>query len=455
MERVLIGTGQLSPQQCLPAPTSAIRTMAERVRQLRVAAGLTQTDLAHDRFSKEYISQIERGKTRPTPETIIWLAERLGVDGAFLEHGVSIDERARVEAALARAAALVSGNEYEQALSVLAAVRPSIAATGATDLQVRALSGEARAHVYTGEVTAALAALARARELVEQPGFTDLDRAEIVFQLGVCRCKLSSISTAIALFDEALRLAETSHLPSDALRARILDWRARCYRQQRDYVAARDDVERALELAKASHDPRAVAHGYFEASLIAERQGNWIQARTYAESARAKYEELADRESVAKLLNNLGGLQFLLGNPAGALSFLKESFSVALELGSTTGAGLAVASLAQVNLAVGQPVLAEDQARQALEMLDGRSDFLHQIGSAQLVLGRALLEQGKFGDAEVQFRAADGSFEQFSSISHRAGVWLAQGDLATSQGNATDAARLYRKAAEALQEVRF
>ena len=35
---------------------------------------MTQTDLAGDRFSKEYVSQIERGKTRPTRETIEWLA---------------------------------------------------------------------------------------------------------------------------------------------------------------------------------------------------------------------------------------------------------------------------------------------------------------------------------------------------------------------------------------------
>src|SRR5207248_10169942 len=32
--------------------------LGDRLRQLRVAAGLTQTDLAGDRFSKEYISQI-------------------------------------------------------------------------------------------------------------------------------------------------------------------------------------------------------------------------------------------------------------------------------------------------------------------------------------------------------------------------------------------------------------
>src|SRR5213082_4140801 len=81
--------------------------LGERLRQLRVSAGMTQTELAGDRFSKEYVSQIERGKTRPTRETIEWLAERLGVDAGFLANGVSADERTRLDAALARAEAML------------------------------------------------------------------------------------------------------------------------------------------------------------------------------------------------------------------------------------------------------------------------------------------------------------------------------------------------------------
>ena len=41
--------------------------LGERLRQLRVAAGLTQTDLAGARFSKEYISQIEHEKLKRQP----------------------------------------------------------------------------------------------------------------------------------------------------------------------------------------------------------------------------------------------------------------------------------------------------------------------------------------------------------------------------------------------------
>src|SRR5258708_25544032 len=87
--------------------------LGDRVRTLRVSAGLTQTDLAGDHFSKEYISQIERGKTRPTQETVGWLAARLGVDSIFLATGVSSDQRAKAEAILARAETLIERREYD------------------------------------------------------------------------------------------------------------------------------------------------------------------------------------------------------------------------------------------------------------------------------------------------------------------------------------------------------
>src|SRR5512135_2176510 len=86
-----------------PRPANRV---GERLRQLRVAAGLTQSELAGERFSKEYVSQIERGKTRPTQGTIEWLADRLGVDAGFLASGVATDERTRIEGALSRAEAL-------------------------------------------------------------------------------------------------------------------------------------------------------------------------------------------------------------------------------------------------------------------------------------------------------------------------------------------------------------
>src|ERR671929_1940379 len=130
--------------------------LGERLRQLRVAAGLTQSELAGDRFSKEYVSQIERGKTRPARETIEWLAERLGVDADFLANGVTADQRGRVEAALARGETLTEANREEEAVAEFEDVRTAVLATGLPELEVRALCGEADARARLGAVRDAL-----------------------------------------------------------------------------------------------------------------------------------------------------------------------------------------------------------------------------------------------------------------------------------------------------------
>ena len=431
------------------------QTLGSRVRSLRVAAGLTQTDLAADRCSKEYVSQIERGKTRPTADTLDWLASRLGVAPSFLGTGVSGDVRNRLEAALARAEALAEARRLDEAVEVFAMVCAEVGSTGGVELLVRSLAGEAWARMELGDVRAAIALLQRAHGLVEAPEFNDVDRADVLFRLGVCRYKLASVATAVALLDQALELAEQSELPCDLLRADILGWRSRCRRHQRDFEVAREDVERALELARAMDDRRAIANAYYQASLVTERMGHSIASRNYAQRAKALYEELNDRRTVGRLMQNLGGLQLLLGKPDEAIEQLRAAFTVAVESDSQPDAAQALGNLGTVLLQLEDYDAADDHARRALELFEGREDYLQEIGQAHVVLGRALMERERLDEAGECFKAADSSFERLGSISYRAGAWVALGDLASRRGDDREAARMYRNAAAALQDVRF
>ncbi len=436
----------------LATPQRAHSGLGTRLRQLRVAAGLTQSDLAGDRVSKEYVSQIERGKTRPTQQTLSWIAERLGVDVSYLETGQTWDQYAEVEAAVARAEAAIEGQQYDEALVALEGLRQS---PDAPELEFRALLAESWARMSQGELRPALDLLVRARELSEGQGFSDVERADVLYRMGVCRYTLTSINTAQTLLSEALELADRSGAPCDRLRSHILEWRSRCSRRQRDFEAAREDIERALELAERLDDSLTVAHVTFQASLVAEREGQWLRARTLAERAKDLYEAHGDRLNLGRMLNNLGGLNYLLGKSDDAISYLKRAFSVALEVGSEPDAAQAVSSLAQVHLGAGDWSLAEEQARHALELLEGRPDFLDELGNAQIVLGRSLLEQDRLEEAEHVLAEAELSLSQLSSASHRAVAWTAQGDLASRRGDDSAAAALYRRAAEALQDVRF
>ncbi len=220
-------------------------------------------------------------------------------------------------------------------------------------------------------------------------------------------------------------------------------------------MAAREDVERALELAQDAGDRPSIANAYFQASLIAQRQGHYVLSRSYAQRAKELYQAVNDERSVGRLLLMLGGLTLLLGDEEHAVEHLKASYSRALDTDSPADAAQALEGLAKVHLNRGEYDQADELARKALDLLQGREDYLHELCPSQLVLGRALLERGRLEEAEECFRAADAAAEQMASISHRTEAWVALGDLAARQGRDREASRLYRSAAEALQEIRF
>ena len=427
--------------------------MGERVRSLRRAAGLSQEELAAGRFSKEYVSQIERGKTQPTPETVEWLAGRLDTDREFLEHGVSRAEADRIAEALREAEMLAETARYDEALELLREARARAGATPAPPTSLALLRNEAWVRIRRGELEAAMSLLEQAAALAVSPGFSEVDRAEVVFQVGVVRYSESKIGGAIVLFGEALVLAEVAEPPADRLRSDIFHWRARCHRRNRDWVAAQEDIERALELAEAAADTRRAADALFQASLVAQRQGRWVLARAHAERARELFEELGDRATAGRLLNNLAGLEHLLGDLPRAIALLEDAFATFVELDLQVDAGYVCSSLAEIRLESGELELSEAQARQALELLDDRVDHLQEIGTAQLTLGRALAAQGALDDAETWISAADDTFARARSAGHRSSAWIAQGDVESRKGDDRAAAGLYRRAALALQEA--
>jgi tetratricopeptide (TPR) repeat protein len=429
--------------------------LGERVRQRRVALGLTQTDLAGTRFSKEYISQIELGKTRPTSETIDYLASRLSIDPGYIAHGVSTKDRARIEAMLARAEALAQAHEVTEALELFADAKTAVAASGSSELAARRLLGEGWALMEEGQVREGLEVLTQARALIDEDSLDDKLRAEALYRLGVARIKLGSTHVAISLLTEAHKLLDSSPLATDSLRAHVLAFRSIGYQRVGDIEAAREDAERAVELAERLGDPRVIGYSYMQASLVAEREGRFVLARTYAERARAKYEEIEDQVQLGKVLNNLGFCHALLGKRDEALESFTGAYRIFLDLGATYESGGVVSSIASLHLEAGDAVKAEEQARLAVELIGDGKDDLEQVGEARLVLGKALLAQDRLDEAAEILVSVKSLFESARATSNLSRTLLALGDLAAQRGSQEEAARQYRRAAELMQDLRF
>ena len=387
----------------------------------------------------------------PLPAVPVLVAIPGPSDAAAADWATAIaSERDAEEALVARAEDAIAQNEFGLAVATLA--KAHVSPLSFPDLALRSLLAESWAQMSLGAVDDAARLLERAETLVGQPSFTESARADVLYRLGCCRFSASAYGEAISLFTLALAHCDPSDAACDGLRARIYESRAVCHQSHSDWDSARSDVDHALTLAEKVGDEETVAYGYSQASVIAEREGQWLLARFYAEAARATYEQLGDRVNLQKVLDNLGRINEVLGETAHAVACLEESYQLALDLGENLAAARARSSLAEVHLKSGNPEQAEDLARRALERLACEPDRHEENGKAQLLLGRALLDQDRDTEAEHLFNCAAARFERLGTAQLRASAWLAQGDLWAARGDTDAAALLYRQAAQALQD---
>jgi tetratricopeptide (TPR) repeat protein len=181
----------------------------------------------------------------------------------------------------------------------------------------------------------------------------------------------------------------------------------------------------------------------------------WLLARCYAEQALKLYRKHGDLLATARILNNLGGLDFLLGDVDGAETRLAQAQETAAAAGSDADVAQALSSLAQVHLRSARPAEGRAYAQAALGVLAERNDFVDELGNAQLVVASSFVAEANTAAADEWFDRAECSFKRIGSKSHLAATFVARGDLRRSTGDVDAAADLYRRAAELLRDFHF
>ena len=181
------------------------------------------------------------------------------------------EEFSALDAQIVAAELAVEESRWDDAVALLDGL--VIVPSQFPDLALRSLAAHSWAQMYRGQLDEALTLLKTAKQIAHKPGFSDLDRAEILFRIGCVRVKRGANSRAVNDLSLALELCERSTRPCDGLRAEILQWRSRSYQHQRDFDAAVTDVEHALELVEGLGDTRLTAHVNFRLSVVNERKG--------------------------------------------------------------------------------------------------------------------------------------------------------------------------------------
>ncbi len=355
--------------------------------------------------------------------------------------------------ALADADALIAASRFDEAVERLDDAWPDVQAH--PTLALRHKLAQSWAEMYRGNLDEADELLQRAERIAQLPQFDAAVRAEVLYRRGCVAFKQVDIARATELYTRALETNEWAPQPRTLLAANVYEWRSRCHQFRRDWDAAGRDAERALELAYEIGDEPAQAHALFQVSLVAERKRDWLFARFNAERALALYERHGDVLATARILNNLGGIEFLLGNVAEAEAYLLRATESASRAESEPDLAQAVNSLAQVYLRTGRPAEARLRAQRAVELLSDRADFRDELGNAQLIVAESLSAEGDVDGAKDWVDAAEATFASIDSPSHLANAWIARGDVARASSEIDAAAAWYRRAATTLADVHF
>jgi len=420
-----------------------LAVLGERIRNLRIAAGLTQGEVAGPDASIAYVSRIEAGKRRPDLGLLTALAGRLGVAVEELLLGVSRDRRAELRLSLDYAElSLRSGNAADalaRSTEVLdAALLTSDRALTQGSAMVKALALEALGHlddaiidlenlVAADETSAQWirAAIALTRCYRESG---DLVRATDAGEKAMARIEQVGLEGC----DEAVQLAVTI---------------ASVYNERGDSGHAIRLCRAAALRAEALDSPVARASAYWNASILESEHGRIEAAIPLAKHALSLLESGDDNRNLAKLHSQLG--MFLLAteppDAAGARQSLEQA-ATELEWSAATVVerGYNQVALARSFLLLGDLDRAESLAGEVTEIAAGAPLL---AADCALLRGQLNAVRGRSEDARQAYLEAVRLLSAVGADRAAAQMWLDLGTLLDELGESAAANTAFRSAA--------
>jgi transcriptional regulator with XRE-family HTH domain len=394
--------------------------VGERIRRLRQERGMSQSELAAGRLSKGFISQIESGRSRPSPESLRFIAQRLGVPLVALLPGL---ELAQQQAFLLRAAeAAIKAREHAEAEALLDEARPLLSIPAELSWFHR-LRGEQL--IMQGVLDAALDEALTAFDHVSGAEYSD-ETVRACNLVGRIHHLAGRQPAALLYFDRAASLASHAQV-SPAVRALVHSNRGNTHMRLGDPAHAVQAYEAARSAAEDAEDLWQLAVAEMGLGEAARQRADLPAAIAHAERSITLFEQLEMRQLQAQILHNLGHIHADGGDLVTARALQEQALTAARAMNDTSTAGYALERLAALEIAAGNVSAALFQANSAISA--GR-----EIGDRQLLaiahaaLAEAFELAGDSAGADNAFADARRISESATAMERRQ-VLLRQGAM--------------------------
>lgn len=374
-----------------------MNSIGTKLKEARIARGMTQEQLARGVATKGFVSLVERDLANVSLPKLRLLADRVGRPLAYFVRDTP-DEDADYLRKTAELA--LRANEPDRALKVVqeAAGLP-VTANQRADLE--RLRGMAL--FATGRRSKALASLYEAAGLAppDDPELNASIFAEVGAVLGAGERFTASMETNL----RAVHWLDRSKHPDPDLRARLLTNLANDAYHLGDTPGAIDYLRQGLRAATDAESLLRLANAHMALGITARAAGDLALAIKHCDRALNIHRRIGQQKIANQILSNLGDAYFANGDLAQARRYQAECLERARLFNDVGTVAAATTELARYALSEGATEEAIRLAREGQASSITAHDHLYQA-TALAIEGCALEKQGHPRATDRLFREA-------------------------------------------------
>jgi len=424
-----------------PAPlSSSLKKLGERLREARIASGMSQAQLGAPYFTRAHVSAIELGKIRPAMRSLEHMAKKLDKPASYFLDDADL-ERARGERDLeiGAIAGLLTFTSAPEAL------RRAEKLIDAGNLSVRET---ARLRLYAGSALnllqrgrEAIKTLTVAQRLAGELGDEPLARAA-EYQLAVATRIAGNPRGAREMLEALLRRIETAKPPDQLLRLRVLITMGGCAQDLGEPQAATTYYQQALEWSTEIGDLARIAFIHQGLGNAYRALGDHDAAAGHYQKALASAELGKDLVGVLIMRNALAVIAADAGRIEAAYEHVARAIEIARVSGPAAYLAHCYATRAEVALKAKDAALARSSAEAAIGAISERgADADRAVAGATLVLAELDLRDGDAAKAERRMREVATIYKALDAKAELGEVFMRLSRVAKKRGDLRAAER--------------
>jgi tetratricopeptide (TPR) repeat protein len=415
----------------------AVNQLGSRIRELRRRLGLSQAELAGEELSPSYVSLLEAGKRTPSEDVLRGLAEKLNCEPEYLLECLSDDLGADLELELKFAELSITSGQPRAALDAFEKAAKRAVEAGLPRYDALAQWGVARALEGLGQLEEA------ARKYEALLRLRPADRGKVsslALVVALCRClrELGDLDRGIEAAEKALAELRELKITPTTEGVELISTLVGLYAERGDLHTAEYLAQEAIEQVRGLDDRRAVGAAYWNAGLVAHRNGHHGEAAVLVERALAMYAEGDDARAIARLQTAYASvlLSVVPPRPEMAQQLLDQARTALEDIGGAVDLAYVFTNLANAALQVGDYDAAIAHATSGLERLG--TEHRLQTARTLLVMAAAYFRRGDLEEAKRRQETAAMRLEASGANRQSAFAWA---ELAESLGATGDTER--------------